>query len=61
MKIVSPLFLKEISSTEMNHLTKETMETLDIHNKSEKQKKMTRADLWNIHNQRRVFSTRRFI
>ena len=61
MKILSPLFLKEVSKTEINHLTKETKETLDIILVNDKKKKFTGVDLWNIHRQRRFFSTRRFM
>lgn len=61
MKLLSPLFLKEVSKTEINRLTKETKETLDIILENDKKKKFTGADLWNIHRQRRSFSTRRYI
>ena len=61
MKIVSPLFLRKVSSTEISQLIKETKETLDIQIISENRKKFTKADLWNIHNQKRSFSSRRFI
>ena len=61
MKIVSPLLLKKVSSTEISQLTKEIKETLDIQIISEDIKKFTKADLWNIHNQKRNFSSRRFI
>ena len=61
MKIVSPLFLRKVSTKEISQLTKETKETLDIKIISEGRKKFTRVDLWNIHNQKRSFSNRKFI
>ena len=61
MKIVSPLFLKKVSNTEIIHLIRETKEGLDIPLKNDVTRKFHRVDLWKITNQKRVFFTRRFI
>lgn len=61
MKIVSNTFLKKVSRTEINQLTKEIQETLDVEMKKGHKKVFTNIDMWNINKQKRNFSTRRFV
>ena len=61
MKILSNTFLKKVSPTEINDLTKDIPETLDIEVKKNHKKVFTNVDLWNINKNRRNFSDRKFV
>lgn len=59
MKILTSTFLKKVNPAEINYLTKEIKETLDIEMKTNSKKVFTTMDMWNINKQRRTFNTRR--
>jgi hypothetical protein len=59
MKLLSNNLLETLSNTEIKNLTTQVNETLLRNYKKETPKTFSAADLWNIHRQRRAFSSRR--
>ena len=61
MKFYSNTLLPELTKASIKSLATIVKETPDVFATVKKARKISAADLWMIHKQKRIFSTRRFI